>query len=262
MPRIRTVKPEFFTSETMAKCGPWARLLAIGLMQRADSHGRMKWVPRQILGDVFPWDDDVELEPLALELEACGFLCRYEAGGSKYAELPGFRSHQRLSGKEADTESQHPPRPCEAAGKQRGSIEVFPVKHMESQEREREREREQGTGEPDAPASTAAPSGPPPCPHTEILALYHECLPDLTHHKTWDGTRADNLRARWRSHRKRQTLDYWRKLFGYVSESDFLMGRSDPTPGRKAFRADLEWLVVKSNFDKVTEGKYHDGDAA
>lgn len=262
MPRIRTVKPEFFTSETMAQCGPWARLLAIGLMQRADSHGRMKWVPRQILGDVFPWDEDVELAPLADELEACGFLRRYEANGSKYADIPSFRAHQRLSGKEAEADSQHPPHPLEAMVKQGGSVEVFPVKHRESQERE----REQGTGnreaECDAPASLADPSGPPQCPQAEIVALYHECLPELTHHKTWDGARADNLRARWRSDPKRQTLDYWRRFFEHVRESDFLMGRTNGTGDRPPFAADLEWLVKASNFSKVIEGKYHNRGAA
>jgi len=264
MPRIRTVKPEFFTSESMAKCSPWARLLAIGLMQHADSHGRMKWVPRQILGNVFPWDEDVELGPLADELEACGFLVRYEVDGSKYAEIPAFRQHQRLSGKEAETDSSIPEPPRGTEGEQRGSIEVFPVKQSGNSQcpgkgtGKGNREREGGTpdGEP------TNPSGPPPCPHQEIVDLYHEVLPELTHHKTWDGARADNLRARWRSDAKRQSLDYWRKFFEAVRESPFLMGQIQPRDGGKPFAADLEWLVKPQNFNKVIDGKYHDGSAA
>uniref|UniRef100_UPI003F7D84EE hypothetical protein n=1 Tax=Xanthomonas sp. 0924 TaxID=2835534 RepID=UPI003F7D84EE len=93
----------------------------------------------------------------------------------------------------------------------------------------------------------------PPCPHNEIIALYHEVLPELRAVRTWDGTRPKNLQARWRGDAQRQTLDWWRRLFAYVAKSDFLMGRVTD------FTADLEWLIAPKNFAKVIEGKYHDG---
>jgi len=91
----------------------------------------------------------------------------------------------------------------------------------------------------------------PPCPHDDIIALYHEVLPTLRAVMTWDGMRPKHLRTRWREAPERQSLDWWRKFFVYVGQSDFLMGRV------KDFTADLEWLISPKNFAKVIEAKYH-----
>ena len=90
----------------------------------------------------------------------------------------------------------------------------------------------------------------PSCPHQEIIALYHEILPELSAVKDWTEKRRKNLQSRWREDANRQSLDYWKRFFSFVSKSDFLMGR------KTEFRADLEWLVNSSNFVKVIEGKY------
>ena len=63
------------------------------------------------------------------------------------------------------------------------------------------------------------------------------------------------LRKRWSEKPERQSLDWWREFFGYVSASDFLMGRANSN-GREPFDCDLEWLVRPKNFVKVIEGKY------
>lgn len=89
------------------------------------------------------------------------------------------------------------------------------------------------------------------CPHKEIIALYHEVLPQCPAIRDWTPARATQLRARWNEHPDRQSLDYWRGLFEYVSGCDFLVGRS-----AKPFFADLEWITKSSNFTKIREGKY------
>ena len=101
----------------------------------------------------------------------------------------------------------------------------------------------------------------PPCPHSDIIALYHELLPANPRIKVWDGARADALRTRWREDPKRQNLEYWRKFFGYVAKSPFLTGQVDGKGGR-AFLPGLDWLVKAANFAKVIEARYHDGVAA
>ena len=88
------------------------------------------------------------------------------------------------------------------------------------------------------------------CPQTQIIALYHELLPELPPAREWPDANAAQLRARWRSTPERQSLDWWRKFFGYVHESDFLMGR------KTDFQASLGWLVKASNFAKVVNGNY------
>lgn len=103
----------------------------------------------------------------------------------------------------------------------------------------------------------ASAAGPPPCPHDEILNLYHEILPANPRVKVWGDDRKANLRTRWREESKRQSLDYWRRLFEYVGESEFLTGRATGHDGRPFF-ATLAWLVLPKNFAKVIEGNYHD----
>ncbi|MBZ4283785.1 hypothetical protein LAJ55_13325, partial [Streptococcus pneumoniae] len=63
------------------------------------------------------------------------------------------------------------------------------------------------------------------------------------------------IKQRWRE--DMPTLAQWENFFHYVNGSDFLMGRSEPTNGRPAFRADLEWITKSSNFTKILEGKYN-----
>ena len=103
----------------------------------------------------------------------------------------------------------------------------------------------------------------PPCPHQQILDLYHELLPELPCMKVWNGTRQQHLAARWRERWKPKNystqaegLAYFRKLFEYIGrECDWLMGK---IPGRngKPFFATLEWIVSPGNFAKIIEGNY------
>jgi uncharacterized protein YdaU (DUF1376 family) len=107
-----------------------------------------------------------------------------------------------------------------------------------------------GAAEDGAPASVV-----PPCPHQEIIALYHEILPVCPPVRAWTEARAAQLRARWREQPERQNLDYWRNFFGYVAGSRFLTWR-EPGRGGRPFLADLEWLTKQANFTKVREQKY------
>lgn len=88
------------------------------------------------------------------------------------------------------------------------------------------------------------------CPHKDIVNLYHEILPSLSKVKEWTPKRQGYLKTVWSGNESRQSLDYWKRFFTYVSKSDFLMGRSND------FKADLEWLVKPSNFIKIIEKKY------
>lgn len=100
------------------------------------------------------------------------------------------------------------------------------------------------------------------CPHQEIIAAYHEILPNCTPVKLWNESRQALLRTRWREDAKRQRIEWWRKFFAYVGQSEFLTGRGQCASGRDPFVADLEWLIRPMNFAKVVEGKYHREEAA
>lgn len=94
-----------------------------------------------------------------------------------------------------------------------------------------------------------------PCPHQAIIALYHETLPELRRVRVWNTTRQGMLAKRWREDPERQALDWWRDLFGYVRQSNWLMGREQGRDGRP-FDCDLEWIISPKNLAKILEGKY------
>jgi uncharacterized protein YdaU (DUF1376 family) len=109
-------------------------------------------------------------------------------------------------------------------------------------------------------------NGLPKCNHQAVIDLYHQHLPTLRRVEVWNDARKGYLRQRWRdialelSAEKQVTeevmFDYWARLFGYVGESKFLMGKVNDKSGR-VFTADLEWILKPSNFAKIVEGKYH-----
>lgn len=122
---------------------------------------------------------------------------------------------------------------------------------LEAAAEKAEANRENGKkgGRPPKKANGDKP-GAKPCPQQEIVALYHEVLPELPGVREWTDTNAEALRARWKSAEKRQSLDWWRNFFGYVRKSPFLMGE------RSNFQASLGWLVKANNFAKVVNGNY------
>ncbi len=104
----------------------------------------------------------------------------------------------------------------------------------------------------------------PACPHKEVLALWAEVLPELPQHTEWTDTRAKHLQARWRAtavlrkwQSKEDGLAYFRRLFGYIRKSAFLMGKTT-TAGRRPFQLELAWLIGPENWAKIHEGKYHE----
>lgn len=130
--------------------------------------------------------------------------------------------------------------------------------------------REQRTEEKisrDADASLLVASkadDPLPCPHQRIIALWAEELPELQKVRDWNATRARHLQARWREQAKRRRwqsvddgVEWFRRLFGYMRQSDFLMGNAPRGPGHEGWVCTLPWLLKAENFAKVIEGNYH-----
>ncbi len=103
MARIRTVKPEFFTSESVLAVSPLARLFFIGLWCEADREGRLKWKPKTLKFRYLP-SESVNIEKLCGELEAEKMIVTYSVDGIDYCEIPGFRSHQVINNREKESE--------------------------------------------------------------------------------------------------------------------------------------------------------------
>tara|TARA_R110002012_G_scaffold321500_1_gene549574 strand:+ start:321 stop:947 length:627 start_codon:yes stop_codon:yes gene_type:complete len=103
MARIRTVKPEFFTSESVLSVSPLARLFFIGLWCEADRDGLLKWKPKTLKFRYLP-SDSVNIEKLCLELESAEMIITYSVDGNDYCEIPGFKSHQVINNREKESE--------------------------------------------------------------------------------------------------------------------------------------------------------------
>ncbi|MBV8802052.1 MAG: hypothetical protein JO131_03635 [Gammaproteobacteria bacterium] len=135
---------------------------------------------------------------------------------------------------------------------------------MPNQEQEQEQEQENLSSLQEDAVSRAdvlKPNNVPNCPHSEIIALYHEILPMCRQVREWHKGRQGYLQARWHENKKHQNLDWWKGFFEYVKQSDFLIGNGAGRDGKPSFIADLEWLVRPGNFAKVIEGKYHERSA-
>ena len=87
-------------------------------------------------------------------------------------------------------------------------------------------------------------------PYEKIRQAFIDLCPSLPAPKEsakWSGSRKRNVRARWRQY---PSIEFWEDYFNRVEESEFLSGRVT------RWRADFDWLMKPSNFEKVLEGKY------
>jgi hypothetical protein len=96
MARIRTIKPEFWSDETICECTRDARLLFIGLLNFADDCGNLDRSAKQIKTRVFP-NDKIDCEPLLSQLLMHGLIIEYSVNNKKYLHIRGFQKHQLIN---------------------------------------------------------------------------------------------------------------------------------------------------------------------
>ena len=99
MPRIRTIKPEFWTDKKIIRLSKIARLFFIGLWNFADDNGVLEADPLQLKALIFPVDPDIgieEIEKFLAELEKFELIKTYEVNGTSYIWIKNFRKHQKI----------------------------------------------------------------------------------------------------------------------------------------------------------------------
>lgn len=102
MPRIRTVKPEFWEDEVVGLLPRDARLLFISTFNMADDEGLLRWTPAYIKAQTFMYDDDLSLkyvESLMEMLTDAGLVFPYIGGVARQqmAVVVNFRKHQKIN---------------------------------------------------------------------------------------------------------------------------------------------------------------------
>lgn len=111
MARIRTIKPEFWSSPSVTAMSPWARLLFIAMWNWADDTGRGTFIPRELLGFTFPNDEEItvaEFRRLCAEVRRECAVLFYESAGRFFFVIPSWKKHQSKHAKHSGSKLPDP----------------------------------------------------------------------------------------------------------------------------------------------------------
>jgi hypothetical protein len=99
MPRIRTIKPDAFLSESLSDVPRGTRWTFAGLWTYADDRGRARDDVRLVKAALYPLDDSVSLSDVEddlVMLSKMGGVCRYIVDGRRYLHMPNW-GHQKIN---------------------------------------------------------------------------------------------------------------------------------------------------------------------
>ena len=103
MARIRTIKPEFFTSADICELSPIGRLLYISLWCESDREGRLEWKEKTLKLRYFPADNIKDFQQAIEQLKDTNLIEIYEVEGKVYCQIPTFTEHQVVNNRESDS---------------------------------------------------------------------------------------------------------------------------------------------------------------
>ena len=117
MPRIRTIKPEFWASPSVAAASPYARLTFIGMWNWADDFGRGTLNYKELEGFIFPHDDTftdrsgntVTFRDVVAEVSERFGVVLYEVSGRSFFAIPTWDKHQRNEKRAKESKYPAPP---------------------------------------------------------------------------------------------------------------------------------------------------------
>lgn len=99
--RIRTIKPEAFSSESLAAVSLSAERTFFGLLTQADDHGRFRDQPAVIAGLLWslrPEHGPMDVEDDLAQLACVDLICRYKGeDGKRYLHAVTFSRHQKIN---------------------------------------------------------------------------------------------------------------------------------------------------------------------
>lgn len=116
------------------------------------------------------------------------------------------------------------------------------------------------------PKGSSSPAKLPTCPIDQIVATYHEILPELPKVRVMDKAREKAIRERWawvltstrpdgsrRAEMPEQALEWFRDYFTRARANDFLMGRTPRSGEHANWRPDIEFLCKSQGLKHVIE---------
>lgn len=98
MARIRSIKPEFWSSEQIMECSPMARLMFIGLWNFCDDAGNHVASAKTIKAEIFPGDDisSADVQRMLDELSSNSLIAFYTNDSKDYLHVTGWKKHQKI----------------------------------------------------------------------------------------------------------------------------------------------------------------------
>ncbi|WP_199728339.1 hypothetical protein [Achromobacter sp. K91] len=192
MARIRSIKPEFWTSEQVMNCSPTARLLFIGLWNFCDDAGNHVASPKTIKANVFPGDDitSSSIQELLDELSSNGLIAFYSFENKDFLHVTGWH-HQKID----RPTYKHPPyKPGDPAAARRALDEVSPPEGSGVDKEGKGKENVSPDGDTTAGAvpgkapPPAEPAEPEPVGLAPAEALFQVAVPWLIARGVRDGS--------------------------------------------------------------------------
>lgn len=237
MARIRTIKPEFFTSESILELEPLARLFFISLWCEADREGRLAWKPKTLKYRYLP-ADDADIDKIAESLIANDLIEIYTVDGKEYCQVCNFQNHQVVNNREKDSVL---PKPSDACVTRESRVKAEGRKEGKGKEGREGEER-------DAKAS--------PIPYKAIAELYNELctnLPKIAEPDNLNDKRKRAIKKFWNHNKNRfekyeAKSDLFAEYFTLANQDDFLCGRKN-NADHSSWIANLEYLMRVDKYD-------------
>jgi hypothetical protein len=157
MARIRTIKPELWSSERFGECSSNARLMFVASLNFADDAGNLDRSSRQLKAQTLPYDNG-DGEPLVAELLQAGLFIEYKVADRFYLHIKNFEIHQRV---DRPTKSRLPLYDISLSTLRQlddGSTSPRPCKGREGIKEGKVKDQEGMQGETSAARSTRIPS--------------------------------------------------------------------------------------------------------
>lgn len=276
MARIRTVKPEFWTSEQLAECTPIARLLFIGLWSFCDDNGiHPASVPRLKM-EVFPADDytRAQIGEMVEELVNAGLLKPYKVQGEQFWKVTGWH-HQKIDQptfKHPLPDGTLPPN----VRRRFAEPDSPDVQRTFDERSPPEGKGEEGKGKEKIKGVQSSPSDDQPSPQPlildnvtkhpasdvvqTVLASYHEALPNCQAIAVMNSKRlkriqlADKLaRALCKTQGwQYDTREFWDAYFGQCQDDPWLRGDA-PNPKNPRWKQNLDVLLAEDRFAEIMD---------
>lgn len=272
MARIRTVKPEFWSSEQVMECSPIARLLFIGLWNFCDDAGNHVASAKTVKAEIFPGDDisSTDVQGMLDELSSNSLIAFYTKGDKEYLHVTGWRKHQKID----KPTYKHP---AFSEDDRRAVDEASPP---EGNGREgKGKEKEQSSLRSDSSPPLALTGTTPPAadakaktkariqqiaeeaqaaynailakPHGELSACTVLNKPRIKAVEKALPTVRQLCQLLFRS--ERVTPEFWKLYFETAADDDFHAGRQQGGVGHENWKPDFEYLLREGVIAKLAD---------